>query len=408
MKTTPKKNGGFTLVELIVVIAILAILAAVAIPAYSGYIEKAEKANDLQLLGAVSTAFNSACVENGIYDMSDMVDAQFLLEDGLISGLSLPGGARATLSATFTANQADAILDSFALYYGDNMTTPFKVFVQIIYTEEGFKGYAADEVVLSEAFQNAYNNIIANFGTQVGLVKDSSFGAMGANKLLGAVDDVTDFAALMVSGESGAIFEMVNTSEYLSNLAGMMGMNDEQFMAFYNEKCGYDPETETYSNPRGFDQILANSTVLSVANTVNSDSYAQTKTDLINQLSAGNLASVIGTITNDENTSEESLAAAALIYGLYTAYDPEGANNIIVTGNFSEIPTTGGEGSFVEYLTQLSDTNSKAYADMDGYFAALEIVNEAVSKDSEVANQILANGYNDAQLSGILGSVIGD
>ena len=37
-----KKNGGFTLVELIVVIAILAILASVAVPAYSGYIAKAQ------------------------------------------------------------------------------------------------------------------------------------------------------------------------------------------------------------------------------------------------------------------------------------------------------------------------------------------------------------------------------
>ena len=36
-----KKNGGFTLVELIVVIAILAILAGIAVPAYSGYISKA-------------------------------------------------------------------------------------------------------------------------------------------------------------------------------------------------------------------------------------------------------------------------------------------------------------------------------------------------------------------------------
>lgn len=41
-----KKNGGFTLVELIVVIAILAILASVAIPAYSGYIEKTENVQE--------------------------------------------------------------------------------------------------------------------------------------------------------------------------------------------------------------------------------------------------------------------------------------------------------------------------------------------------------------------------
>ena len=51
-----KKNGGFTLVELIVVIAILAILAAVAVPAYSGYIAKAEEASKLQTLSAVNTA----------------------------------------------------------------------------------------------------------------------------------------------------------------------------------------------------------------------------------------------------------------------------------------------------------------------------------------------------------------
>ena len=51
-----KKNGGFTLVELIVVIAILAILAAVAIPAYSGYISKAQEANDMTLLDSVKTA----------------------------------------------------------------------------------------------------------------------------------------------------------------------------------------------------------------------------------------------------------------------------------------------------------------------------------------------------------------
>ena len=55
-----KKNGGFTLVELIVVIAILAILAGVAIPAYSGYIEKAKDAAVITELDAIQTAAQAA------------------------------------------------------------------------------------------------------------------------------------------------------------------------------------------------------------------------------------------------------------------------------------------------------------------------------------------------------------
>ncbi len=55
-----KKNGGFTLVELIVVIAILAILAGVAIPAYSGYIKRANDAAVETELAAISTAAMAA------------------------------------------------------------------------------------------------------------------------------------------------------------------------------------------------------------------------------------------------------------------------------------------------------------------------------------------------------------
>ena len=64
-----RKNGGFTLVELIVVIAILAILAGVAVPAYSGYITKAEQAADLQTLSAVNTAVQGLAIgENVVVD----------------------------------------------------------------------------------------------------------------------------------------------------------------------------------------------------------------------------------------------------------------------------------------------------------------------------------------------------
>ena len=61
-----KKNGGFTLVELIVVIAILAILAGVAVPAYSGYISKANDAACGSELAAIQTAAQSACAMEGV------------------------------------------------------------------------------------------------------------------------------------------------------------------------------------------------------------------------------------------------------------------------------------------------------------------------------------------------------
>lgn len=60
-----KKNGGFTLVELVVVIAILAILAGVAVPAYSGYITKAKDAAVLSELSAVLTAAQAATAMTG-------------------------------------------------------------------------------------------------------------------------------------------------------------------------------------------------------------------------------------------------------------------------------------------------------------------------------------------------------
>ena len=71
-----KKNGGFTLVELIVVIAILAILAGIAIPAYSGYIEKANEAADSTALSAVKTAAMAAYATEGEVTKIEVADVE--------------------------------------------------------------------------------------------------------------------------------------------------------------------------------------------------------------------------------------------------------------------------------------------------------------------------------------------
>lgn len=53
---TMKKNGGFTLVELIIVIAILAILSTAAIAGYSTYIQSANDAAVNAVLSDISTS----------------------------------------------------------------------------------------------------------------------------------------------------------------------------------------------------------------------------------------------------------------------------------------------------------------------------------------------------------------
>ena len=67
-----KKNGGFTLVELIVVIAILAILAGVAVPAYSGYIERAKDAAVITKLDAIQTAVQAANATGGAVSVIEL------------------------------------------------------------------------------------------------------------------------------------------------------------------------------------------------------------------------------------------------------------------------------------------------------------------------------------------------
>ena len=65
-----KKNGGFTLVELIIVIAILAILSSVAVAGYSSYIKKA---NDSAIDAELANISTSASLANAITGPIDKI-----------------------------------------------------------------------------------------------------------------------------------------------------------------------------------------------------------------------------------------------------------------------------------------------------------------------------------------------
>lgn len=109
-----RKNGGFTLVELIVVIAILAILAGIAVPAYSGYIQSANDAAVETELGAIKTAAMAANATSG--EITKIVVADLSNNTHSV-----------TVTTTTPTNIADDFATDFTTFYigatGTNNTT---------------------------------------------------------------------------------------------------------------------------------------------------------------------------------------------------------------------------------------------------------------------------------------------
>lgn len=379
-----RKNGGFTLVELIVVIAILAILAGIAVPAYSGYIQKAEKAADMQLLGAVNSAFQAACMAEG----TNAVEV---------------GSASANVSAAGLVTEVTPYNDTFFAFFEGNENTAFKVIKALRFN------------AATGCFEEAEGQVKVTFGgvdfyisqEAADKLANSTFGEkIGSESLLGKVDSVSSIASGLLSGDSYSVIDKViygndpdNPSEaYKEALAEQLDMHIDDLNDLLD---GLEAQT-----PGAKNQFLANSLVLSAAkNTEGLDTSF---------LGTAGFANTLQNDLDDPTKAQGALAQAALAYGMYTSYANSSYGNDTLKQNAASLETSGGFGGLTSMLGDLEDPNFKAYmesdegkADLEAYKSAMNIINESANQSPDATTGILVNGFQDEELSGLLGQIMG-